>query len=215
MLAVSARSWETTMLVMPRASLSRRISRTSTPMAIGSWPTKGSSYMSICGSRAIARASATRRFMPPDSSSGISSTAPRRPTACSFIRTMSRIISSGRSVCTRSGKATFSNTSRSVNSAPLWNSTPNCLRMSNRSARASLGRFCPLTMTSPLTGRSCAAIRRSRVVLPQPDGPMMPVTLPRGIRISTLSKMARVPRLKVTPFSSTAYFSSVLIELLA
>src|SRR3990167_3551075 len=89
------------MLVMPRASLSKRIKRTSTPMAIGSWPTKGSSYMRICGSRAIARASATRRFMPPDSSSGISSRAPRRPTACNFIRTMSRIISSGSRVCTQ------------------------------------------------------------------------------------------------------------------
>jgi hypothetical protein len=29
-------------------------------------------------------------------------------------------------------------------------------------------------------GRSCMPIRRSRVVLPQPDGPMIPVTLPRG-----------------------------------
>jgi hypothetical protein len=33
---------------------------------------------------------------------------------------------------------------------------------------------------------------------------MMPVTLPRGMRISTLLKMLRAPRLKVTPFSSTA-----------
>ena len=36
--------------------------------------------------------------------------APRRPTACSFISTRSRIRSSGSSVCSRSGKATFSNT---------------------------------------------------------------------------------------------------------
>ncbi|MNZ67697.1 hypothetical protein D3C78_859520 [compost metagenome] len=211
MLAVSARSWDTTMLVRPSASLSRRISRTSTPMAMGSWPTNGSSYMRICGSRAIARASATRRFMPPDSSSGISSKAPRRPTACSFISTMSRIISSGRLVCTRSGKATFSNTSRSVNRAPLWNSTPICLRMSNSSLRERSGRFWPLTITAPLAGRSWAPIRRSRVVLPQPEGPMMPVTLPRGKTRSTLSKMVRVPRLKVTPFSSTAYALSLLI----
>ncbi|MOA20745.1 hypothetical protein D3C78_1412060 [compost metagenome] len=91
-----------------------------------------------------------------------------------------------------------------MNSAPLWNSTPNCLRMSNSSLRDRLGRFCPLTQTWPLAGLSWAAIRRSRVVLPQPEGPMMPVTLPRGMRISTLSKMVRAPRLKVRPFSSTA-----------
>ncbi|MOA34919.1 hypothetical protein D3C78_1563330 [compost metagenome] len=95
MLAVSARSWDTTMLVMPSASLSNRMRRTRTPIAMGSWPTKGSSYMRICGSSAIARASATRRFMPPESSSGISSMAPRKPTACNLSRTMSRIISSG------------------------------------------------------------------------------------------------------------------------
>ena len=204
MLAVSARSWDTTILVIPSASLSRRIRRTNTPMAIGSWPTNGSSYMRICGSRAMARARATRRFMPPDNSSGIRSMAPRRPTACSFSNTMSRIISSDSWVCTRSGKATFSNTSRSVNSAPLWNSTPMCLRASNRSLRDSVGRFWPLTHTSPALGRNCMPIKRNRVVLPQPEGPMMPVTLPRGMRISTLLKMLRVPRLKVRPFSSTA-----------
>src|SRR5690606_31456563 len=51
---------------------------------------------------------------------------------------------------------------------------------------------------------SCAAIKRNKVVLPQPDGPMMAVTLPRGMTISTFLKMLRSPRWKVTPFSSTA-----------
>ena len=35
----------------------------------------------------MARASATRRAMPPESSAGISSAAPRRPTACSLVST--------------------------------------------------------------------------------------------------------------------------------
>ena len=72
----------------------------------------------------MARASATRRAMPPESSAGISSCAPRRPTAWSFISTRSRIIASGRSVCSRIWNATLSNTDRSVNSAPNWNSMP-------------------------------------------------------------------------------------------
>ena len=49
----------------------------------------------------------------------------------SFISTMSRIIVSSRSVCSRSGKATFSNTDRSVNSAPNWNSMPRRRRSAN------------------------------------------------------------------------------------
>ena len=44
--------------------------------------------------------------------------APRKPTACNFISTTSRINSSPKSVCSRRGKATLSNTLRSVNKAP-------------------------------------------------------------------------------------------------
>jgi hypothetical protein len=72
-------------------------------MEIGSWPVKGSSYITIMGSSAIARASATRRAMPPDSSAGISVAAPRRPTASSFINTRSRTSDSGSCVCSRIG----------------------------------------------------------------------------------------------------------------
>ncbi len=68
--AVSGTSWETMILVRCRASLSLRMSCTSTPMEMGSWPEKGSSYMIIMGSSAMARASATRRAMPPESSRG-------------------------------------------------------------------------------------------------------------------------------------------------
>ena len=60
----------------------------------------------------MARASATRRPMPPESSAGINSAAPRKPTACNFVSTNCRISRSVRSVCSRSGKATFSNTAQ-------------------------------------------------------------------------------------------------------
>ena len=110
--------------VAPVTSLRVRISLAATPMLIRSSPAKGSSYMISSGSSAIARASAMRRAMPPETSAILRSAAPRRPTALSFISTMSRTMASGSCVCSRSGKATLSNTLRSVNSAPNWNSMP-------------------------------------------------------------------------------------------
>ena len=130
---------------MPSASLSRRISWPTTPSEIGSSPANGSSYITSIGSSAIARASATRRAMPPESSEGISCAAPRRPTACSFISTRSRISSSGRSVCSRIAKAMFSYTVMSVNSAPNWNSMPNLRRSANSASRSSSGTDWPAT----------------------------------------------------------------------
>ena len=104
MLKVSSRSCETTILVMPRVSLSRRISCAAVPREMGSSPANGSSYMIRSGSSAMARASATRLAMPPEICEGIRSRAPRRPTALSFMRTMSRTRPSDRSVCSRRGK---------------------------------------------------------------------------------------------------------------
>ena len=77
----------------------------------------------------MARANATRRVMPPDSELGIRSRAPRKPTAWSFMSTMSRISASGRSVCSRSGNATLSKTLMSAKSAPNWNIMPMRRRM--------------------------------------------------------------------------------------
>ena len=97
---------------------------------IGSRPAKGSSYMISVGSSAMARASATRRAMPPDSSVGIRRAAPRRPTELSFISTSRWIRSSGRSVSSRIGKAMFSYTERSENRPPAWNIMPISRRIS-------------------------------------------------------------------------------------
>ncbi len=72
----------------------------------------------------MARAIATRRAMPPDSSEGINRAAPRNPTELSLVNTTLRMISSGRSVFSRRGNATFSKTLRSVRSALFWNSMP-------------------------------------------------------------------------------------------
>ena len=139
---------------MPSASLRRRISCPTTPSEIGSSPANGSSYSTSIGSSAIARASATRRAMPPESSDGISRAAPRRPTACSFISTRSRMSSSGRSVCSRSAKAMFSYTDMSVNSAPNWNSIPSLRRIMYSPLRSRSGTDSPPTSTRPVCGFS-------------------------------------------------------------
>ncbi|EWS64749.1 hypothetical protein Y695_02002 [Hydrogenophaga sp. T4] len=111
-------SCEISSVVAPVTSVSVRMSLAATPMDTRSSPAKGSSYMMSSGSSAMARAKAMRRAMPPDTSLMRSPAAPRNPTAFSFISTMSRISGSGRSVISRSGKATLSNTERSVNKAP-------------------------------------------------------------------------------------------------
>ena len=53
------------------------------------------------GSSAIARAKATRRFIPPESSVGINCSEPRKPTDSSFNATSSAIRFSGSLVCAR------------------------------------------------------------------------------------------------------------------
>ena len=175
----SGTSCDTTSEVAPVTSFKVRISLAATPMEMRSSPAKGSSYMMSSGSSAMARASAMRRAMPPDTSEMRSGAAPRRPTALSFISTMSRIKTSGRSVCSRSGKATLSNTVRSVNSAPNWNSMPRRRRSAYMRSLSEASTRCPSKRTSPTSGEALPPIRRSKVVLPQPDPPSSAVTLPR------------------------------------
>src|SRR5205814_1449460 len=76
-----------------RAELTDRAddNRLMTSAMIGSRPVVGSSKNTISGSAAIARASATRFCIPPDSSAGLSvATSGPRPTAASFLSAISR-----------------------------------------------------------------------------------------------------------------------------
>jgi len=90
-----------------------------------------------------------RLAMPPDNSDGNSFAVPRKPTASSFISTRSRIISSGRSVCSRNWKAMLSNTLMSVNRAPNWNSMPIFRRIAYIASASSVPTSSPLTSTRP------------------------------------------------------------------
>jgi len=147
------------------------------------------------GSITSARASPTRRAIPPDSWDGIFCHAARNPTECRRIRTICRTSCSGRCVCSLRGKATFSNTFRLVSSAPCWKSTPICCRVaySRRFEQGQTTR--PSNKTAPSVGSNCPVIKLSNVVLPVPLGPMMALTVPRGILILRPSKMSRPPRL--------------------
>ena len=97
---------------------------------MGSSPVVGSSKRMISGSITMARASATRRTIPPLSSSGNFPPASSSPTFRRMTWTRSRICASPSFVFSRRGNATFSNTSRESNSAPDWKSMPNLLRVS-------------------------------------------------------------------------------------
>ncbi|MNC88653.1 hypothetical protein D3C83_44920 [compost metagenome] len=70
----------------------------------------------------------------------------------------------------------------SVNRAPNWNSMP-ILRRSAKIPSLSRSRTdSPSTRVTPALALSQPAMIRSRVVLPQPDWPMIPTTLPGSMR---------------------------------
>ena len=58
-----------------------------------------------------------------------------------------------------------------------------------------------LRWTSPRSGSSRPAARRSSVVLPAPFGPTRPIRSPRAIAASIASRMTNVPTSRVTPVS--------------
>ena len=104
------------------------------------------------------------------------------------------MVSSGRRVCSLSANATFSNTVMSVNRADDWNSMPMSFLSSSSSARRSRVTSRPCTRTSPESGLICPPMILSRVVLPQPLGPIRAVILPRGTVMLSPSKITRAPR---------------------
>ena len=107
--------------------------------------------------------------------------------------TMSSTSSSPFSVCWRSGKATLSKTFIEPNSAPSWNSSPNFLRISNRSSSGMFGTDSPWTSTSPESGYSSPTMCLMQTDLPVPDGPRIIDTIPSG------SPMFRPRRICVRP----------------
>jgi hypothetical protein len=61
----------------------------------------------------------------------------------------------------------------------------------------------PSTVTVPLSMICTPTIERISVVLPQPDGPSRPVTLPGTVTNETSSTARTWPRTTVSPSTST------------
>src|SRR4051795_8776412 len=170
----------------------------------GSRPESGSSKSTMSGSSTRARAKPARLRMPPESSLGILSTAPARPTSRRRRFTISPISSSLLSVCWRSGKAVLSNTFIEPNRAPSWNSTPNFLRISNRSSSAMLGTDSPCTSTSPSSGYSRPTMCLMHTDFPVPDGPRIIEILSSGMPMFRPRRILLRPNALCTSTNSTA-----------
>jgi hypothetical protein len=152
-------------------------SRSSTPApALESRAPVGSSARMMGASLASARAIATRCRSPPESSAGRLSSRWARPTVSSSAR--ARATRSRRA--TRSsniGTSTFSSAVRFGRRLCSWNTMPTW-RARKWLRSDSRARSWPATTRLPESGRSSAAIRCTRVDLPQPEGPMMATCSP-------------------------------------
>ena len=101
---------------------------------------------------------------------------------------------SGRRVCSRSGKATFSNTVRFGEERANWqqHAHPPAQPIQARLVELVHG-LARDAHGACARARSWPPIRRSSVVLPQPLPPMIATTLPRGTRIVMPLRIGRMP----------------------
>ena len=180
-------------MAMLNWALRRKTSSSSSLAVIGSRPAESSSNNNKAGSRAKARATAARFFIPPLISAGSRWAACSRPTSESFIRARSRAASGLAWVCSTIGRATFSSKFIELNSAPPWNDIPTLRKIASCSSSVARCMSCPLINTWPETGVSRPTICRRSVVLPQPLPPKMTVISPRRARIFTSSRTVRSP----------------------
>ena len=155
--------WVTKMTVLGRSAQRRRSSSLRRSRVNSSSALKGSSISRISGSGTKARAMAARCCMPPESSRGRRSRKSHRPVRWSRASARSRpsAAENGRMIST--GSRQFSITLRQGSRVGFWNTMP---------TRGSGARTTSSPMrTSPAVAGSRPAMMRSRVVLPQPEGP--------------------------------------------
>jgi hypothetical protein len=172
----------------------------------------GSSAKTTSGLVTSARAIATLCCCPPDSWAGRRRPYPSRPTSASSACALRR---SGRRPASRSGSSTFCCTVSDGSRLKDWKTKPTRLR------RSLVSRFSfspvigsPPSSTSPPLGRSRPAAHCRNVLLPEPEGPMTAVKLPRGSARSTPRSACTAasprPYVRVTERSSTAGFGAGL-----
>ena len=131
---------------------------------------RGSSSSSKRGRCTKARASATRWRWPPDSCAGQSAVRSPRPTFSSTSRACS-VCPAGRP------SATLSSTFFQGSKRASWN----MMRASSCDCAPDCATGAPSINTSPADGDSKPAIRRSKVLLPQPLRPTMATNSPGSI----------------------------------
>ncbi len=117
-------------MVMFMASRNRKMSSSSSADTTGSRPAEGSSKNISLGSMTIARATAARLIIPPESWAGIMCSNPPRLTTSSFMRAMICMVFRSSRVCSSRGSWTFSPTLMELSSAPPWKATPMFFRSS-------------------------------------------------------------------------------------
>ena len=163
-------SWVATTTIRPSSAMSRN-SRTTSVTRAGSRCAVGSSASTRGGSRASARASATRWRSPPDRLPGRYDARAPRPTRSSSSPARRRDLEP-RVPAARSGTSTFSSAVRLGTRLKDWNTMPTWLR--RYAAIAARGRrvtSMPSSAIDPCAGRRIAASDESSVVLPQPLAP--------------------------------------------
>src|SRR4051812_37728043 len=170
----------------------------------GSRPESGSSKSTMSGSSTSARANPARLRMPPESSLGILSAEPSRPTSRRRRLTISPTSSSLLSVCWRSGKATLSHRFIEPKSAPSWKRTPNFLRISKSSSSRMPGTDSPCTRTSPSSGYSRPTMCLMHTDFPVPEGPRIIEILSSGMPRLSPRRIWLRPNALCTSTNSTA-----------
>src|SRR5665213_696312 len=172
-LRVLAMSWVIDTAVAPRSRTHLTMSSLITSAMIGSRPVVGSSKMMISGSAAMARASATRFCMPPDSSAGRNSpTSGPSPTAASLSRAMRLAWARSMPRPWIRPNATFSHTASESNKAAPWNSMPNFCISFSRALESRRRASCPSIAMVPPSGSRRPRMHFTMTDLPEPEPPM-------------------------------------------
>jgi len=141
----------------------------------------GSSAHTIAGRCTSARATATRCCSPPESWSGRWPALPPSPTLSnvSSARALARLPPIP---CNSMGSSTFSAALSTGSRLKAWKTKPMYLpRYAVRWLSPSPARLAPSTRISPSSMRSRPDRQFSNVVLPDPDGPTMASSSPRGM----------------------------------
>ena len=201
-LRAEAMSWVIETAVAPRSLTHFTIRSLMTSAMMGSRPVVGSSKKMISGSRAMARASATRFCMPPLSSDGKSSPiSGPRPTLPSLAIATSRALAGAMPSLWIGPKATFSQTRSESNKAPPWNSMPNLRMTSARppSVRATVSS--PSILIEPASGRIRPRMHFSSTDLPVPEPPITTIDSPWATSRSMPCRTFLGPKDLVTPRS--------------